>query len=102
MKTDNVPALVMLSAGCIECVIAIYTGQPLLSFTKQLLIILLIFFVLGSIVKMILDRYLGEKEEPEEMDLSEMMEMTDEDEVEDNQELESDLGEEYAQEESQE
>lgn len=69
MKTNNVPALVMLTAGFIDCVIAIRTGQSLLSFTRQLLIVLLIFYILGSIIKVILDRNFNDMDDLEDVDL---------------------------------
>ncbi len=71
MKTNNVPALVMLTAGFIDCVIAIRMGQSLLPFTRQLLIVLLIFFILGSIVKVILDRNFNDMDDLEDVDLGE-------------------------------
>lgn len=74
MKTDNVPALVMLTAGFVDCVIAIRTGQALGPFVKQLLIVLLIFYALGVIVKVILDRNFGEMDDFEEVDLGESVE----------------------------
>lgn len=77
MKTNNVPALVMLTAGFIDCVIAIRTGQSLLSFTRQLLIVLLIFYILGSIIKVILDRNFNDMDDLEDVDLGGEVESTD-------------------------
>ncbi len=77
MKTNNVPALVMLTAGFIDCVIAIRTGQSLLSFTRQLLIVLLIFYILGSIIKVILDRNFNDMDDLEDVDLGEELESPD-------------------------
>ena len=73
MKTKDVPALVMLLAGCVYCILGILYKIPLMDFTVQLLIVLLIFWVFGGIVKMVLDRYMGEivvesEEESEETD----------------------------------
>ena len=79
MKTNNVPALVMLTAGFVDCVMAIRTGQELGPFVKQLLIILLIFYALGSIVKVILDRNFGEMDDLEEVDLGESVEQPESD-----------------------
>lgn len=55
MKTNSVPAVVMLLAGLIDCVVSIYQRLSLLDFTKRLLLVLVIFYVLGCIVKIILD-----------------------------------------------
>ena len=85
MKTNNVPALVMLTAGFVDCVMAIRTGQELGPFVKQLLIILLIFYALGSIVKVILDRNFGEMDDLEEVDLGKSVEQPESDDHKDEQ-----------------
>lgn len=72
MKTNNVPALVMLSAGLVDCVIAIKMGQPLCPFTRQLLLVLIIFYILGSIIRVILDRSFQDMDDLEEMDLEDL------------------------------
>ena len=56
MNTKNVPALVMLSAGFIDSVLAIYYHLDSYSFLKQLLIVLLVFYIIGEIIKVILDK----------------------------------------------
>lgn len=72
MKTNNVPALVMLSAGLVDCVIAIKMRQPLWPFTRQLLLVLIIFYILGSIIRVILDRSFQDRDDLEEMDLEDL------------------------------
>jgi hypothetical protein len=72
MKTNNVPALVMLSAGLVDCVIAIKMRQPLWPFTRQLLLVLIIFYILGSIIRVILDRSFQDMDDLEEMDLEDL------------------------------
>ena len=42
MKTNGVPAMVMLLAGFVDCLIAIRTHMTLGSFTRQLFLVLLI------------------------------------------------------------
>lgn len=82
MNTNNLPALVMLTAGFVDCVIAIWTRQSLLDFTKQLLVVLIIFYILGAIVKSILDKHMGEPDDFEEVDLGDALEsFDDEDEM---------------------
>ena len=55
MKTNSVPAVIMLTAGLIDCIVSIYQRLSLFDFTKQLLIVLVIFYLLGCVVKLILD-----------------------------------------------
>ena len=71
MRTNYVPALVMLTAGFIACVIAIKTGQPLGTFVRQLLLVLILFYILGGVIKLILDRNFGEMDDFENVDLGE-------------------------------
>ena len=67
MKTKPIPAIVMLSAGFVTCIIAIYTHMELMAFTKSLLLVLIVFYILGGIVKIILDKNFAQmKDEPEE------------------------------------
>ena len=63
MKTKDIPALVMLLAGGVYCLIGIRYQIPLMDFLVQLLIILLVFWIIGGIVRMVLDRFMGEIEE---------------------------------------
>ena len=55
MKTKPIPAIVMLSAGFVTCIIAIYTHMELMAFTKSLLL-----------VKIILDKNFAQMKEEEE------------------------------------
>lgn len=55
MKTNSVPAVVMLLAGLIDCVLSIYQRLSLFDFTKRLLLVLVVFYILGCVVKLILD-----------------------------------------------
>ena len=85
MRTNYVPAIVMLLAGAVYCLIGLMSGTPLLDFTVQLLIVLLVFYVLGGIIRMVLDKFMGEvgakeveepaeetsQEEPEQQEESE-------------------------------
>lgn len=56
MKTNHVPALVMLSAGALYCLIGIRNGIELTQFMTELLIVLLIFLMIGSILRAVLDK----------------------------------------------
>ena len=60
MKTKEIPAIVMLIAGGIYCLLGILYQISLMDFCVQLLIVLLVFWILGGIVRMFLDRFMGE------------------------------------------
>ena len=95
MKTNNVPALVMLSAGLVDCVIAIKMEQPLWPFTRQLLLVLIIFYILGSIIRVILDRSFQDMDDLEEMDLEDLgepQEMEQEEATDEEQETDDTQG----------
>ena len=88
MKTKDLPAIVMLLAGGVYCLIGILYRIPLMEFLVQLLIVLFVFWVFGGIVRMFLDRFIGEIEEKAKEDEAEE---TDENEGEESvEEAESD------------
>lgn len=57
MQRKEIPAIIMLSAGLIDCVVSIYNHYSLLQFTEQLLIVLILFYLLGLFVKLMIDIY---------------------------------------------
>ena len=66
MKTNYIPALVMLAAGVIDSIFAIIHHMELLAYLKQLLLVLLIFLFIGNVLKLILDigiKKMADKEE---------------------------------------
>ena len=64
MKTKSVPAIVMLSAGFVACVAGICAHMEVADFMKMLLIVLIVFYLLGGVVKIVLDRnFAGMNEE---------------------------------------
>ena len=71
MKTKDLPAIVMLLAGGVYCLIGILYRIPLMEFLVQLLIVLFVFWVFGGIVRMFLDRFIGEIEEKAKEDEAE-------------------------------
>lgn len=95
MKTKPIPAIVMLIAGFVTCVIAIYTHMELNSFTKTLLSVLIIFYIFGTVIKVILDRNFKEMEEEaseeEKTALEDQPEETDEEIPETEQEQEENV-----------
>ena len=72
MKTNSVPAVIMLTAGLIDCVISIYYHLPLWKFTWQLLLVLIIFYILGCVVQIILDRNFKDMEDENKKETQEM------------------------------
>lgn len=80
MKTDNVPALVMLIAGVVYCLIGICNGIELTCFLSQLFIVLIVFLIIGNILKAVFDKTMiieGPEiiEEDVEMDVEESEEL---------------------------
>lgn len=55
--------MVMLAAGGVYCLLGILYQIPLMDFMVQLLIVLFAFWILGGIVRMLLDRFMGEIED---------------------------------------
>lgn len=68
MKTKSVPAIIMLIAGFIACVAGMVTHMDVAGFMKMLLIVLIVFYILGCVVKLVLDRNFAEMQEEETTD----------------------------------
>lgn len=88
MKTKEIPAIIMLIAGGVYCLLGIFCQIPLMDFFVQLLIVLLVFWMMGGIVRMVLDHFIGEiedkaKEEEEEAEEKDENEDSEESEAED-------------------
>ena len=82
MKTKEIPAVVMLIAGGIYCILGIYCRVPLMDFFVQLLTVLLVFWMLGGIVRMGLDHFMGEIEDKAKAEQKEAEEKDADDESE--------------------
>ena len=96
MKTKEIPAIVMLIAGGVYCLLGIYCQIPLMDFLIQLLMILLGFWMVGGIIRMVLDHFIGDLEDKakEEEEEAEEKDAEDSDEEEDDEkESETDLEE---------
>lgn len=63
MKTEPIPAIVTLTAGLVTCIVGIVTHMETARFTKVLLLVLVIFFVIGSVAKIMMDRNFKEMSE---------------------------------------
>ena len=68
MNTKSVPALVTLLAGFIACVAGIRAHMEVADFLIMLLIVLIVFYFLGGVVRMILDMNFKTKQEEETTD----------------------------------
>lgn len=90
MKTNYVPAIVMLMAGGVYCLLGIFYQIPLGEFLIQLLTVLIIFWIIGGIIKMVLDKFMGEIEEKSEGESEEESEENEEN-SEDDETSESDV-----------
>ena len=75
MKKKSVPCIVMLVAGLASCLISISQQVDTMEFTERLLSTLVIFYILGFIIKLILDKAMknlsSAKEDENEKDISE-------------------------------
>lgn len=69
MKTNYIPAIVTLSAGFVDCLVALYNHLNFKTFVWQLLLVLLLFFVIGCIIQMIMDKNFNAMEEDAEADV---------------------------------
>jgi phosphotransferase system glucose/maltose/N-acetylglucosamine-specific IIC component len=63
MKTRTLPAVIMLVAGFIDCILAIINHQSLWEFTRQLLLVLLIFYAIGCVVQIVINMNFKEETE---------------------------------------
>ena len=60
-KFRNIPAIITLLAGFITCVIMIICQYSVISFLWILILVMVIFYVLGTLVRVILNRFFAEK-----------------------------------------
>ena len=91
MKTKDLPAIVMLLAGGVYCLLGIFYQIPLGEFLIQLLTVLVIFWIIGGIIKMVFDKYMGEIEEKTEEESDEESEENEEN-SEDSENADEDAG----------
>lgn len=87
MKTKSIPAIIMLVAGFVACIAGMNAHMEVADFLKMLLIVLVVFYVMGCIVKQIVDKNFTEIKEDETTDGEETEE---EEESEADEETESD------------
>ena len=56
MKTKPIPAIIMLTAGFVTCIVGIVQHFSFGTYVKTLLLVLIGFYLLGCIVKLVLDK----------------------------------------------
>ena len=67
MNTKPIPAIVMLLAGFIACIFGIKNHLEIMNFIWTVLIAMVVFFIIGSVVRFVADRWMekmADKEEP--------------------------------------
>ena len=74
MRTKSVPAIIMLLAGFIACIAGMAAHMDVAGFMKMLLIVLIAFYILGCVVKVILDRNFAMMQDEETTDGEEVQE----------------------------
>lgn len=57
MKTKGIPAIIMLLAGAITCIVTYQNKYTLEETLKTLLVVLVLFLIMGVIVKKVLDSF---------------------------------------------
>lgn len=88
MRTYYIPALIMLSAGTVDCLLAIRNHLSLKEMLIELLIVLIVFYVIGTLIRIIFDRNFPIMTDSEEADGEETTENGDELTVEEIEESE--------------
>ena len=67
-KFRNIPAIITLLAGFITCVIMIICQYTIVSFLWILVLVMVVFYALGTLVRVILNRFFAEKIEENKED----------------------------------
>lgn len=63
MNTKSIPAIIMLLAGFVACLAGMKGHMEVSDFMKMLLIVLILFYVLGCVIKAIIDKNFVETQE---------------------------------------
>ena len=93
MKANYIPAVVMLTAGLIDCILGFSQGLSPLDFTVELLIVLIVFYLIGVVIKWFYMANFKEEEEESEENSEEASEEGEEAVTEEESEPEADKGE---------
>lgn len=88
MKKRFIPAIITLTAGLIDCLLTVGRGMTNVEFVRQLLIVLVIFFILGLLVRFLVEKGLQLLEDKEKNKVDETGQEQSEPEQNDNSDKE--------------
>lgn len=74
MNTKTIPAIISLTAGLVAVIVTMIRKAELIEILTTLFIVLLSFYILGCIIKAVLDRFVKEDEENEKDEEEEELE----------------------------
>lgn len=82
MNTKAIPVIIMLIGGCVSCAASLIRGVSMHSMLFALIITLIIFYILGHIIRIVINKFFGnilnpETEKSEEAPQTEQKENTD-------------------------
>lgn len=72
MKERFIPPLIMLCAGAITCIIDIYNKVEVVASLKRLFFVLIIFYIIGRIARMIILKVYGMKPKEDSIEVEDM------------------------------
>lgn len=93
MNTKQVPVIITLVAGFVTCILGFTMHMSSARFVRTLVIVLVSFYLLGCIAKLVLDKNF--KEEPEEEATEEAGEESDSEETGNSEEIMEESTEEF-------
>ena len=84
MNTKPLPAILALVAGFLTCIMSFVQNVDLVIFAKRFIVVCIVFFVIGMVIRIVIDMNFKEKNEEK---VSEDLQM-EETETEENEEIE--------------
>lgn len=66
MKTKHIPVLLMLAAGLITCIVSFFSQVSRMAFVRNFSLALVLFYILGFVIRLVLERNLLKEDEEEE------------------------------------
>ena len=66
LKTKPIPAITMLIAGAVVSIVTFLNDYPLLKALEYTLLFMLLFLLVGDVIKLVADRFIIESEKEEE------------------------------------
>lgn len=66
MKTKHIPVLLMLAAGLITCIVSFFSQVSRMTFVRNFSLALVLFYILGFVIRLVLERNLLKEDEEEE------------------------------------